>query len=71
MDESTITIPGSSGSIAKRSDWIERQPPSVKTYLYIMNNISRFEDYRPSLKKLVDAQFERYSEPFKSPNTPT
>lgn len=66
--ESTISIDNNVTTIAKRADWSERQPPSVKTMFRMGNGITD-EDYRPSLKKLVNDEFERYSEPFKSPNT--
>ena len=60
-------------SIAKRSMWLDRQKPGMKSLLRKRNqyDISAFEDFRPSLKKLIfGSNIERYAELFKSPNTP-
>lgn len=60
-------------TIAKRSDWLERQKPGMKSMLREKQNYGgpEFEDYRPSLKKLIFGKnYERYAELFKSPHTP-
>lgn len=58
-------------SIAKRSDWLDLQTLSIKDRLRIMKNVHRLEDFRPSLKKLIfGSAVDRYSEFFKSHNTP-
>ncbi len=59
-------------NFAKRSEWIDRQKPGMKSMLRSMRSYGPgLEDFRPSLKKLMfGSNFDRYSELFKSPNTP-
>ena len=53
-------------TFAKRSDWLERQKPGIKAALRSMRNYGpKFEDFRPSLKKLIfDSDAEPYAEFF-------